>query len=306
MVIKNMKSSIKSLLHAIYQLLLKEKLVSPSIIVRMDGGICSQMHQYLLGEIFRRKGINVEYELSFFKKDGKDVNGIHVRNFDLLKMFPYLDFKAASFMKVKLYSLIYNYIGNYPDDLSVSWVDLLPPHILSGYYADPPYLYYPLYKEVFNVSQVGKMDSKNQCIYDSIESNNSVAIHVRRGDLSDYNIAYGYPVTIHYFVKAIKIMQEKVLAPTFYFFSDDKEYVEQELLPAIPFVIKSIIIENGPDKGFIDLLLISKCAHQITSKGSLGKHGALLSMNEDKIVIVSKDDTQTFMFDNAPCSKIII
>ena len=80
----------------------------------------------------------------------------------------------------------------------------------------------------------------------------------------------------------------------------------QELLPIIPVKIEYKVVQNGSEKGYIDLFLISMCKHQITSKGSLGKYGALLGMNKEKMVLVSKDDTQTFMFDNAPCLKIII
>ena len=54
----------------------------------------------------------------------------------------------------------------------------------------------------------------------------------------------------------------------------------------------------------MDLYLISKCKHQITSKGSLGKYGALLNPQKDKIIVVSEDDEQTFMFNLIP-SKII-
>ena len=51
-----------------------------------------------------------------------------------------------------------------------------------------------------------------------IENHNSIAVHVRRGDLAEYNIAYGYPVTINYFVEAIKYIKEKTIDPVFYFF----------------------------------------------------------------------------------------
>lgn len=260
-----------------------------------------------VGEVFRRKGMKVEYELGFYTKNGMDDIGVHVRNFDLLKLFPNLTFLRCSSLKAKLYSLVYDYMGNYPNSSDTKWVELLPPRILSGYYADPDYLYYPLFQEVFsNINSENILDAKNQRIYSAIEGEDSVAIHVRRGDLSEYNFAYGYPVTVQYFIKAVEFMQKKIENPKFYIFSDDKEYVEQELIPIFPSKVIYEIVQNGSDKGYMDLLLISKCKHQITSKGSLGKYGALLNMVEGKIVIVSKDDKQTFMFDNAPCIKISI
>lgn len=300
------KSVVKVFVGQIGQLLFGLNILTPCIIVRIDGGICSQMHQYLIGEIFKKKGIKVKYDLSFFKKNGKDLTGKYARDFSLLKMFPYLSFDIASSWMVKFYYWNYNHIGNYPNDMGVDWMNLQAPCLLSGYYRDPYFLYNDLFQNVFKILDRNVMDISNQKIYDSIQGDGTVAVHVRRGDLSEYIIGYGYPVTIQYFIDAITYMQHNLSNPVFYFFSDDKEYVCKNLLPAIPFPVKSIIVENSSEKGYIDLLLISKCKHQITSKGSLGKFGALLQIATDKIVIVSKDDQQTFMFDNTICQKIVI
>ena len=43
-----------------YKRMLKARLVTPKVVVLMDGGICSQMLQYLLGEFFRKRGCNGE------------------------------------------------------------------------------------------------------------------------------------------------------------------------------------------------------------------------------------------------------
>ena len=48
--------------------MLKARLVTPKVVVLMDGGICSQMLQYLLGEFFRKRGCKVVYDLSFYKE----------------------------------------------------------------------------------------------------------------------------------------------------------------------------------------------------------------------------------------------
>ena len=96
------------IIHYLYTLLIKFKICTPSIIIRMDGGICSQMHQYLLGEVFSRKGIKVEYDLSFFENDGKDINGNHARLFDLENAFPDIKLIKASQKKIKLYKLFFS------------------------------------------------------------------------------------------------------------------------------------------------------------------------------------------------------
>ena len=66
------------------------------------------------------------------------------------------------------------------------------------------------------------------------------------------------------------------------------------------------IVNNNPEKGYLDLFLISGCKHYITSKGSLGKFGALLGMSKDSKIIVSKDDEQTFMLNNSKAEILAI
>ena len=43
----------------IYKYLLNRGLLRTKIVVLMDGGICSQMHQYLLGNFYRNRGFSV-------------------------------------------------------------------------------------------------------------------------------------------------------------------------------------------------------------------------------------------------------
>lgn len=263
--------------------------ISPTIIVLVDGGICSQMRQYLMADVFIQKGYDVELNLSFFK-NGFDMNGEQVRNFDLEKTFPHLKVKKASRLKIFLYKSLFPYVGHYPKDDSINWVNLKSPSIMLGYFADPDWLYKRM-PEVFKVDK-SVLDKKNLELYNSI-SEKSVAIHVRRGDLAVVDTIgfYGAPASVDYFIKAINYLNERFSGPDFYFFSDDVQYVKEKIITNIDNSIKCHLITNGSEKGYYDLLLISKCSHQITSKGSLGKFGAC--MNTDRgVVIVVKDELQ--------------
>ena len=42
---------------SLYRKAVKHRLIAPQVIVLMDGGVCSQMHQYLLGRIFEMEDI---------------------------------------------------------------------------------------------------------------------------------------------------------------------------------------------------------------------------------------------------------
>lgn len=97
---------------SLYRKAVKHRLIAPQVIVLMDGGVCSQMHQYLLGRIFENGGHKVLYDLSFFEEWGTDMDYQFVRNFDLLKAFPYLKVKSASKLALSVYKKKYFNLGN--------------------------------------------------------------------------------------------------------------------------------------------------------------------------------------------------
>lgn len=279
-----------------YNSLLKRNIfISPKVLLQLDGGICSQMHQYLLGQIYAHKGFAVRYDLSFYKEWGSDLNFQFVRNFDLLKAFPYLKFKEASALSVKVYKKKYYYTGNNTgkrvDDFS--FLQKEPPVYLGGYYHLPPKLWLEMFHSLFRMS-FDILDEQNKKLCQTIcRYNNSVAVHVRRGDLKVEVFAYGKPASLEYFQKSIGLLKEKFPDAYFYFFSDEPEWVSKELAPLLPLEGEYQVVDiNGSDRGYMDLFLIAQCKHQITSKGTLGKYGAMLKEVPEKIVILCDDDTE--------------
>lgn len=301
-----MKRAFILFLRFIYELLIFLKIVRPLIVIHLDGGVCSQMHQYLLGYFFMKKGNRVEYDLSWYIDNGMDLNKREVRNFDLLSAFPTLHVKEVNKFILKLYRYYYVYKGEYPKNKSLEWTDLVPPKLFLGYYADPEVLYTNYFHEVFQID-LSVLDVDNQIVYREIIPEKSAAVHVRRGDLSVETNAYGVPATLEYFKNGIDFFKGQKNVELYYLFSDDKEYLTKELIPYVGLHEKEyIIVQNGADKGYFDLLLMSRCNFVITSKGTLGKYGALLDLNRNKTVVVCKDDKQTFMLDVKLIEKIAL
>jgi len=267
--------------------------VKPKIIVRMDGGISSQMHQYLLGCIFREKGYIVAYDLTFYKKWAKDNNGCFERNFDLLKAFPYLEFQQPNGIESMVYPLRFADKTDFFDheEEDVFLYDIKPPEFLAGYYHSPKEVWKDLFPKYFHVDpQI--LDNYSYTLYTEIEKNiHSVGIHIRRGDLAVHNNAYGRPADFDYFIKAVSYIYSKIENPFFYFFSDEPQWIEDELIGKLPIedAQYKIVNKNGSDKGYMDLFLLASCSHLITSKGSFGKYGALLRDSKDKIVVMCDD-----------------
>lgn len=280
---------LKWLLSGISPLLIMVGFLDKYVLVRMDGGICSQMHFYLIGNLFRKKGLKVKYDLGWFVHEGFDMNGLYVRNFDLLKAFPDILFEKASRVECFLYKA-FEYQNDYNDlNNPFKYTTLYPPVYLTGYYRDPLKIYEDiplLFKRNITV-----LDFNNQQMLSIIEQKTpSVAVHIRRGDLASFNFAYGDPVSSSYINHAIDFVENKVGKSFFFIFSDEPEWVKNQLIRHLRFEENYLVVDiNGSEKGYMDLFLIAACNHFITSKGSLGKYGAFLS-NQGGIITVFDDE----------------
>ena len=286
----------KPLTYHIYKGLFLSGIVPPKVIVQIDGGICSQMHQYLLGTFYRNKGYNVCFDPTFFKERGNDLNEEFVRNFDLLKVFPYLPYHTIlSKAEVFFYKHKFYYEGNNTNlrTNNFGFLDKKPPIYLGGYYHLPPSIWLQLFQSLFHIDP-SILCNTDKHLFDCIKKQTCpIAVHVRRGDLKVEIYGYGKPASIDYFQKAIIYCNEHFKTPYFYFYSDEPQWVKENLIPTLTLQNNYKIIDfNGSDKGYIDLLLIAACKHQITSKGTLGKYGALLDDNEEKTVILYNDEIE--------------
>lgn len=285
----------RKLKEGIYKVFTNKRIIRPKVIALLDGGICSQMHQYLLGQLYVRKGYTVHYDLAFYEEWGSDLNFQFVRCFDLLKAFPYLKIKTASKTAVNVYKRKFGYVGNNTNKKTndFSFLERKPPIYLGGYYHLPLKLWLEMYRELFKID-VEVLDISSKELYRDIDArHNTVAVHVRRGDLKVEVYSYGQPASLTYFQNAISYFQNKLSSPFFYFFSDEPLWVSQELIPFLKIFDNYLVVDlNGSDKGYMDLFLIAACEHQVTSKGTLGKYGALLMDNADKYVTLCDDTTE--------------
>ncbi len=114
-----------------------------------------------------------------------------------------------------------------------------------------------------------------------------VSLHVRRGDYASdakVNAMFG-TCSPNYYRRALKLIRERVPTAHFFVFSDDIEWVKQQL-------------ELGPDAVFVsnkttlqdyeELYLMSLCHHHIIANSSFSWWGAWLDPRPDKIVIAPR------------------
>lgn len=117
-------------------------------------------------------------------------------------------------------------------------------------------------------------------LLERIRRENSVSIHVRRGDYVD-NAMHGNISTKAYFQNAVAYVQSQLLDATYYVFSDDINWCKEEL----DFDRAKVCYVEG-NESYVDLLLMSNCKHNIISNSSFSWWAKTLNKNETKIITV--------------------
>lgn len=114
---------------------------------------------------------------------------------------------------------------------------------------------------------------------DSHNSENSVAVHVRRGDY----LSGGFHVSCgkNYFVSAMDKMREEIFSPKFYVFTDDITWCRGN------FYGPDISISSSGDSGdaILDFILMSRCRHHIISSSTFSWWAAWMGESDGQIVV---------------------
>lgn len=120
----------------------------------------------------------------------------------------------------------------------------------------------------------------DQQLFQKIQEQQSVCIHVRRGDyLGHSRLAVN---ELSYYKKAIEAICNKVQNPSFYIFSDDIDWCKENLMINYPHTF----VYTGDT--YRDFRLMTQCRHNIIANSSFSWWGAYLGQNHDKIVISPK------------------
>ena len=155
-----------------------------------------------------------------------------------------------------------------------------------GYFQNEKYFIQQRAQLLEQFSLREELDGKNQELLNKIFDTNSVSLHVRRGDYVTLECAKNQHglCPIKYYEKAIKHIEKRVKNPHFYLFSDDLDWVVENLEINHPFKV----VDLNKNKGAFDLELMKHCKHNITANSSFSWWGAWLNENPNKIVISPK------------------
>ena len=128
-------------------------------------------------------------------------------------------------------------------------------------------------------------DERNKEAMKRIQSQESVAVHVRRGDLLGLNYAL---YATGYFKKAVKFIKENTSNPAFYIFCDpDSVSWAKENAGVLGLNMKKDEVHfvdwNTSLESYRDMQLMAACKHQVVTSSSFGWWGAWLNTNPNKI-----------------------
>lgn len=125
------------------------------------------------------------------------------------------------------------------------------------------------------------IETENVKLMKTISGQNSVSLHVRRGDYIGVSrfVALG---KTEYYQNAIKYIKKYIDDPIFIVLSDDILWCKEHLdLP-----INTIFVDwNKEQDSYRDMQIMSNCKHNIIANSSFSWWGAWLNNNHDKIVI---------------------
>jgi hypothetical protein len=156
------------------------------------------------------------------------------------------------------------------------------------------YWYNDIKEDVFNLTFNEEYQNSALEIYNSIKGKELVSIHIRRGDYLQHDnfCKLNYH---NYYKKAIDNFDDDKYR--FVVFSNDVDWCKHN----IPLKEGSIFI--NPNSGYVDLILMSMCQHNIIANSSFSWWAAFFNKNKDKQIIcptnyVNRNDAYSFLNGN--------
>lgn len=266
------------------------------IIINLQGGLGNQMFQYAFGKTLSTKlKIPLYFDLSFYELSE---NAKHtIRSFDLgifeipIKVAPKNKIRGCTHPAYAQRCL--NSFGlftkSYFKESPIAFNEyslVFNSAYFDGYWQSEKYFksFSELIRNEFRFKNAFNFESNNLS-KEILKNKESVSIHIRRGDYissSLTNKIHGV-CSIKYYKEAINMMKEKLQDPFFYLFSDDIDWLQDNIIDGLNNF--QIIRHNNGQDSWQDMALMTKCKHHIIANSTFSWWGAWLNPNPLKLVI---------------------
>lgn len=268
------------------------------IVMRLKGGLGNQLFQYALGRqlsLIKNTALQLdsssyktdtlrEYRLDSFQIAATHSNQLPFFATDGRKRYLNRIIQAARGIFTKPFQIIKE--KDFSFDPTV--FNCSDQAYLDGFWQSEKY-FFSIGQTIRNDLRLKKpLEGDLRKIAEQIRENNSVSLHVRRGDYvsNPVTTAYHGVCGAEWYEAAAKLIEGKVSNLTFFVFSDDYEWAKENLKLNSP----AVFIKPSPDgQECNDLHVMSLCKHNIIANSSFSWWGAWLNENPEKIVIAPKN-----------------
>ncbi|QXP64992.1 alpha-1,2-fucosyltransferase [Polaribacter sp. HaHaR_3_91] len=275
-------------------------------LVNVAGGLGNQMFDYALCLAFRKQGnktfvfVSEDYNSHSYGHQGYELEKLFSINKSEHKSYGYKWYiqllikvlkKFSSRRRLKIYKILQLEVITEPKSFcfykKVFNQNKSLNQLYLGTWQSEKY-FLNAKKEVrdcfkFNKNLLSK-DTKLLAI--EMQECNSVFVHIRRGDyLSEkYVTALGNICNLSYYEKSIQYLSKSINNPRFYFFSDDQEWVKENL----NIESATYVQFNYGDNSWQDMYLMTQAKHGIIANSTFSWWGAWLIENSKKNIIGPK------------------
>lgn len=274
------------------------------MIVELSGGLGNQMFEYAAARYVQLQNNDQMYfNLAAFARDSQREYALgHYRLDSKVKKLGKV-FGNLNYFKSQYYCHIYHRINKTRGEEAFKYLagkkllltfDVYKHYQINadtkGYYWKGCFQsekYFPGIKSVLkkDFEVVEDMSDAEKCFADELKKNNSVCVHIRRGDYVTNPIDKETLDICHkdYYLKGIDYLKRKLENPVFYVFSnstEDLEWISKNY--ELPEDVKYVNMNNTDYK---ELWFMCKCKHFIISNSTFSWWAQYLSDNDNRIVV---------------------
>lgn len=286
------------------------------IIVRIWDGLGNQMFQYAYARALKDKGVDVRLDLHkaydnafgrYYKHDIR-VNSIQnyrlkVHTIDIMEYRKYSYLARDTWIKSLLFwlgkhrLLKYKFYEEKTQGYSERSSKLKGCYYVKGWFQSEMY-FKGIREQLLKEFVPRKKIRISTELKSAFEAEESVSVHIRRGDYVRVNNALSHV----YYDKAINFIKKRYKKPIFLIFSDDLEWVKKNISLDEPCFY---VNEDKTLQDYEELFIMSRCKSNIIANSTFSWWAAWLNMNEDKIVIAPKTWFEG-QRDIVPCDWIVL
>jgi hypothetical protein len=268
------------------------------ISVKIEGGLGNQMFQYAAGYSLA-KYLNVELAVDLSSFENKKIHN----GYELDRVFK-IDVKSTKISQSiigqssfgrKIIRLLAGFNINFPganvyeleDHLYNKFFEIGNNSNLIGYWQSSKY-FDKNCEDIFKIFEFQDVDLSNKILAQEMANENSVSIHVRRGDYASNKNALMYHgvLDLDYYKKSISYLKSKHKNLKYYIFSDSKEWVLQNLPQDDDVTIVNL---NAGKNSYMDMYLMTACKHNIIANSTFSWWGAWLNKYPEKEVVCPRN-----------------